>query len=70
LFLQLWIAYAKHLTQDKINTIIIILVIIIIINKPKKFYNLYKDFTIEIQCMWDVKTKVIPVIIGAAGTIS
>jgi hypothetical protein len=29
-----------------------------------------KDLTIEIQCMWNVKTKVIPVIIGATGTIS
>ena len=29
----------------------------------------YKDLTIEIQRMWDVKTKVIPVIIGATGTI-
>jgi len=30
----------------------------------------YKDLTIEIQRMWTVKTKVIPVIIGATGTIS
>ena len=30
----------------------------------------YKDLTLEIQCMWNVKTKVIPVIIGATGTIS
>jgi len=30
----------------------------------------YKDLTIEIQCMWNVKTKVIPVIIGTTGTIS
>jgi hypothetical protein len=30
----------------------------------------YKNLTIEIQCMWNVKTKVIPVIIGSAGTIS
>jgi hypothetical protein len=29
-----------------------------------------KDLTIEIQRMWNVKTKVIPVIIGATGTIS
>jgi len=29
-----------------------------------------KDPTIEIQRMWNVKTKVIPVIIGATGTIS
>jgi hypothetical protein len=30
----------------------------------------YKDFTIEIQRMWSVKIRVIPVIIGATGTIS
>ena len=30
----------------------------------------YKDFTIEIQRMWNVKTKVIPVIIDATWTIS
>ena len=30
----------------------------------------YKDLTIEIQRMWNVKTKVIPGIIGATGTIS
>jgi hypothetical protein len=35
------------------------MIIIIIIN-----------ITIEIQGMWSVKTKVIPVIIGATGTIS
>ena len=29
-----------------------------------------KDLTIEIQRMWNVKTKVIPVIIGETGTIS
>jgi len=29
-----------------------------------------KDLTIETQRMWNVKTKVIPVIIGATGTIS
>jgi hypothetical protein len=30
----------------------------------------YKDLSIEIQCMWNVKTNVIPVIMGATGTIS
>ena len=30
----------------------------------------HKDLTIEIQRMWNVKTKVLPVIIGATGTIS
>jgi hypothetical protein len=29
----------------------------------------YKDLTIEIQRMWNVNTRVIPVIIGATGTI-
>ena len=30
----------------------------------------YKDLTTEIQHMWNVKTKVIPVMTGATGTIS
>jgi len=30
----------------------------------------YKDLTIEIQRMWNVKTKAISVIIGATGNIS
>jgi hypothetical protein len=30
----------------------------------------YKDITTEIQRMWNVKTKAIPVTIGATGTIS
>jgi hypothetical protein len=30
----------------------------------------YKDLTIELQRTWNVKTRVIPVIIGATGTIS
>ena len=30
----------------------------------------YKDLMTEIQRVWNVKTKVIPVITGATGTIS
>jgi hypothetical protein len=45
-----------------IEVIIIIISIIIIIQ--------YKDHIIEIQHMWNVKAKMIPVIIGATGTIS
>ena len=30
----------------------------------------YEDLTTEIQRIWNVKTKVIPVIVGATGTIS
>jgi hypothetical protein len=30
----------------------------------------YKDLTTEIHHMWNVKTRVIPVIIGATGTTS
>jgi len=30
----------------------------------------YKDLTIEIKPMWNVKSQVIPVIIGATGAIS
>ena len=43
--------------KTQLQSIIIIIIIIIII-------------TIEIQRMWNVKTKAIPVIIGATGTIS
>jgi hypothetical protein len=38
-------------------------------NEAEKILK-HKDLTIEIQRMWNVKTNVIPVIIGAAGTIS
>jgi len=41
-----------------------------VIKKEAKKILKYKDLTIEIQCMWNVRTKVIPVIIGVTGTIS
>ena len=41
-----------------------------VIKKETEKILKYKDLTIEIQCTWNVKTKVIPVIIGATGTIS
>jgi hypothetical protein len=41
----------------------------VIIKEAEKILK-YKDLTTEIQRMWNVKTKVIPVIIGATGTIS
>ena len=41
-----------------------------VIKKKAEKILKYKDLTIEIQRMWNVKTKVITVIIGATGTIS
>jgi hypothetical protein len=40
------------------------------IRKEIKKILKYKDLTTEIQRMWNVKTRGIPVIIGATGTIS
>jgi hypothetical protein len=41
-----------------------------VIKKEAEKILKYKDITIEIQHMWNVKTEVIPVIIGATKTIS
>ena len=40
------------------------------IKKEAKKILQYKDLTTEIQRMWNVKTQVTPVILGATGTIS
>jgi hypothetical protein len=55
--------------------ITIIIIIIIpgdrnVIKKEAEKILKYKDLTTETQRMWNVKTKVIQVIIGANGTIS
>jgi hypothetical protein len=41
-----------------------------VIQKEAEKILKYKNLIIEIQRMWNVKTKVTPVIIGATGTIS
>ena len=41
-----------------------------VIKKEAEKILKYKDLTIEIQRIWNIKTKVIPVIIEATGTIS
>jgi len=41
-----------------------------VIKKEAEKILKYKDLTIETQRMWNVKINVIPVIIGATGTIS
>jgi len=41
-----------------------------VIKKEAEKILKYKDLPTEIQRMWNVKTKVMPVITGATGTIS
>jgi len=76
------IQFNGYLLTCRVNgtSIIIIIIIIIIdvaipgdrnvIKKEAEKILKYKELTTEIQRMWNVKTRVIPVIIGATGTIS
>jgi hypothetical protein len=41
-----------------------------VIQKEAEKILKYKDLAVEIQHMWNVEIRVIPVIIGATGTIS
>jgi len=41
-----------------------------VIKKEAEKILKYKDLTIEIKRTWNVKAKLIPIIIGATGTIS
>ena len=41
-----------------------------VIKKDTEMILKYRNLTIEIQSMWIIKTKVIPVIVGEYGTIS
>jgi hypothetical protein len=41
-----------------------------VIKKEAEKILKYKDLTVEIQRMWNVKTKLIPVLIQATGTVS
>jgi len=52
----------KYREERDIIMMMMMMMIIIIILK-------YNELIIEVQCMWNVKAKVIPVITGVTGTI-
>jgi hypothetical protein len=49
---------------------IIIIIKTKVIKKEAEKILKYKDLILEVQYMWNVKTELTPVIIGATGTIS
>jgi len=68
-------SYTNRTMPSHKNIIIIIINVAIsgdrnVIKKEAEKILKYKDLTVEIQSIWNVKEKVIPVIIRATGTIS
>jgi hypothetical protein len=57
-------------TQLQLVIIIVIIIKINVIQKEAEKILKYEGLTTEIQRMWNVKTRVIPVVAGATGTIS
>jgi len=45
-------------------------IIIYVIKKETEKLLKYTDIVTEMECIWNVKTKVIPIMIGVTGTIS
>ena len=41
-----------------------------VIKKETEMILKYKDLILEIQCMWNVKAKIIPIVTEVTGTIS